>query len=189
MWMGAKKPFPRPSLDVLPSYSRALNNNWHCWQPRVDMWSSRCYWALLVFKFLCLKLLVHDSFGSLPTRFIHHQLFSDIESDLEVKYSFEYAEHQNSWLVESAILKCFWPKVKCFFVRKREFHSAKFKWLPSGYLYMQGDLFECGDIHPHPGPLTCRSAVRHDSSRRKCKECDRTIASNHRCGLTLDAAV
>lgn len=153
------------------------------------MWSSRCYWALLVFKFLCLKLLVHDSFGSLPTRFIHHQLFSDIESDLEVKYSFEYTEHQNSWLVESAILKCFWPKVKCFFVRKREFHSAKFKWLPSGYLYMQGDLFECGDIHPHPGPLTCRSAVRHDSSRRKCKECDRTIASNHRCGLTLDAAV
>ena len=78
-----------------------------------------------------------------------------------------------SWLVESAILKC-------FFVRKREFHSAKFKWLPSGYLYMQGNLFECGDIHPHPGPLTCKSAVRHDSSRRKCKECDRTIASNHR---------
>ena len=149
------------------------------------MWSSRCYWALLVFKFLCLKLLVHDSFGSLPTRFIHHQLFSDIESDLEVKYSFEYAEHQNSWLVESAILKCFWPKVKCFFVRKREFHSAKFKWLPSGYLYMQGDLFECGDIHPHPGPLTCRSAVRHDSSRRKCKECDQTIASNH-CATRCD---
>ena len=27
MWMGAKKPFPRPSLDVVPSYSRALINN------------------------------------------------------------------------------------------------------------------------------------------------------------------
>ena len=127
-----------------------------------------------------MKLLVHDSFGSLPTSFIHHRLFSDIESDLEVKYSFEYAEHQNSSLVESAILKCFRLKGKCFFVHKCEFHSAKFKWLPSGYLYMQGDLFECGDIHPHPRPLTCKSAVRHDSSHRKCKECDRTIASNHR---------
>ncbi|RMX45804.1 hypothetical protein pdam_00024287 [Pocillopora damicornis] len=41
-----------------------------------------------------------------------------------------------------------------------------------------------GDIHPHPGPHrqcnpTCKSAVRHDSSHKKCKECDRTIARNH----------
>lgn len=45
-----------------------------------------------------------------------------------------------------------------------------------------------GDIHPHPGPhrqcnSTCKSAVRHDSSRKKCKECDRTIARNHRATI------
>ena len=45
-----------------------------------------------------------------------------------------------------------------------------------------------GDIHPHPAPhrqcdSTCKSAVRHDSSRKKCKECDRTIARNHRATI------
>ena len=45
-----------------------------------------------------------------------------------------------------------------------------------------------GDIHPHPAPhrqcdSTCKSAVRHDSSRKKCKECDRTIAINHRATI------
>ena len=47
-----------------------------------------------------------------------------------------------------------------------------------------------GDIHPHPGPhrqcnSTCKSAVRQDSSRKKCKECDRTIARNH-CATICD---
>ena len=45
-----------------------------------------------------------------------------------------------------------------------------------------------GDIHPHPAPhrqcnSTCKSAVRYDRSRKKCKECDRTIARNHRATI------
>ena len=160
------------------------------------MWSSRWFWALLVFKFLCLKLLVHDSFGTLPTRYIHHQLFSDIESDLEVKYSFQYAEHQNSWLAESAILKCFWLKVKGFFVRKRESHSAKFKWLPSGYLYMQAICLSAVIYIRIQDPRL----VNQPSAMTVLTESARSVigqlqaitvqpdAIAVRCGLTLNAA-